>query len=1121
MAATIQSLRNAGTPLIGVSRDDLRPGDIMTVSAVNVATTYSWSMAFKPEGSAAAFSGDPNTATPGDFTVDLEGPYLIRLVADVGLPTQTEEFVALRFLTIFADLQLVAAGEQNQSGVPVPVDAGSTGWADAQNRNIQVLLGFIAKVSSSGRILYVDANALGGTAAPDPITGLVEGYGDYATVQAAIDAAEAAGAGLATPWLVVVRPGLYIQDVLFKPHVHVMGLPGNNTGGITDQIVSLRCSNVGSTGTHEVTSSLSSDRTVLTNLTLENNSSSPTAASLRVTGPGEAIFHRCNIAQNGIGATVGAALGVEDGVVLLDHCEVQTPTATFIDRVAVLQTGGTLRVRGGLITGTSGLSLNPDLVAGVRTELRDVRVDSTGAAGSFAIRSSARYLLLEYARIQVASGDPLLIHPSGAAFAGGSPSADVRLTVRWSYIEGMVVFNTAGLSGDSLLELGSSEYTSINLPGGSPTVLTATTKATSLFYNNATTGITAENVQDAIDEVHALAVLVTTLDDAYDGGVGGGLGRRILADSGAVEIVDAPAPSVIPPPGNSDGRLRVVGGVEVGSIGEPELDLDPNPYGQGPMLRMGRLVVPNNAPFLADALVLGASSGTPNYRNFNLRVGTESSEGGTRIGRLILRGGDAYDNGGVTPDAASVYVQAGTAKDAAAGEAGNIFLVPGLSTFGAAGGIIMARAQDAVAAVLTAAGAFVGGVAGNINFATNMGGFTLAIGAGDNLAAVLAAFNATGQVTAVDSGGGVIELTSFATGPNSLVYFLVDDQGGLLDIALGVFDGVAQVDGSWPSTLTMGILADQEIAFGIGGGAGPMIYNATTGKLTVPGVIDPTAIIYDTAPPIVAGASKGVTFVGDGTGGSVLGNFYYRYEGGALQNLSAGGGGSFWPDPLPNDTPILIGVTPGPGGQADFRFTTSGGIGSTGIWRGLDTFVEPVIGQDQMRVGGTHTSESEPSTAFGGAGANVLQTFSNGTMILSADQGPNSTWSGVISGSVTIPTTVGGDTLEIQIEVALAVDAAGDGDLLVSSGAHDVVNGDIAYFYYTITRQSAPANTLTVSGWIFIGTPGAVGALMLLTPFSYRGVQDWTAEMEFRVNAVWSTENANSCQLNDSSFRLF
>ena len=146
MAASIQSLRNGLTPKIGVSREDLRPGDIITVSSVNAHTTYSWSMAFRPGGSTAAFSGDPNTAAPGTFTVDLEGPYLIRLVADVGLPTQTEQFVALRYLTLFGDLQLVAAGEQNQSGVPVPVDAGSTGWADAQNRNIQVLLGFIAKV---------------------------------------------------------------------------------------------------------------------------------------------------------------------------------------------------------------------------------------------------------------------------------------------------------------------------------------------------------------------------------------------------------------------------------------------------------------------------------------------------------------------------------------------------------------------------------------------------------------------------------------------------------------------------------------------------------------------------------------------------------------------------------------------------------------------------------------------------------------------------------------------------------------------------------------------------------------------------------------------------------------
>ena len=185
--ATIRSLRNGITPVIGASRDDLRSGDVVAVNSVNAHTTYSWSIAYKPPGSAASFSGSAANPSPGSFVVDAEGPYLVRLIADLGLPTESEEFVRLRFLTVFGDLQLVAAGEQYGGTVNVPVDAAFTGWADEQNYNLRTILGFVARVSASGRILYVDSNA--GT----------EGYGDYSSVQAAVDFATGSGAAPATP----------------------------------------------------------------------------------------------------------------------------------------------------------------------------------------------------------------------------------------------------------------------------------------------------------------------------------------------------------------------------------------------------------------------------------------------------------------------------------------------------------------------------------------------------------------------------------------------------------------------------------------------------------------------------------------------------------------------------------------------------------------------------------------------------------------------------------------------------------------------------------------------------------------------------------------------------------
>lgn len=110
MAAVIRSKVNGINPLVGVSRDDLRPGDVVTVESVATATTYSWSLAFKPLGSTATFSGSSVAQSPGTFTVDKEGPYLVRLVVDQALGTESQQFVRLRFLTILGDLKLVAGG---------------------------------------------------------------------------------------------------------------------------------------------------------------------------------------------------------------------------------------------------------------------------------------------------------------------------------------------------------------------------------------------------------------------------------------------------------------------------------------------------------------------------------------------------------------------------------------------------------------------------------------------------------------------------------------------------------------------------------------------------------------------------------------------------------------------------------------------------------------------------------------------------------------------------------------------------------------------------------------------------------------------------------------------------
>ena len=112
MAASIRSLRNGITPVDDASRDDLVVGDVVNVSALVPATTYTWVLSFIPDGSTAVFSGIATAVSPGNFTVDLPGSYLVRLTTDIGLLTESTQYVRLRFLTPDLGLRLVAAGER-------------------------------------------------------------------------------------------------------------------------------------------------------------------------------------------------------------------------------------------------------------------------------------------------------------------------------------------------------------------------------------------------------------------------------------------------------------------------------------------------------------------------------------------------------------------------------------------------------------------------------------------------------------------------------------------------------------------------------------------------------------------------------------------------------------------------------------------------------------------------------------------------------------------------------------------------------------------------------------------------------------------------------------------------
>lgn len=171
--ASIQSLRNGADPITSASRDDLVLSDVVTVSSVNAGTSYAWSLAYRPEGSAAVFSSTGTTSAilrnPGTFTVDVEGSYLLRLLFTDGTGS-SEQFVRLRALTSVGSLKLIAAGERYDV-IPVPVDATPSGWADEQNYNLNQLLGLVGATPSTVKasFSYTDSTVVVTTLNPGDV----------------------------------------------------------------------------------------------------------------------------------------------------------------------------------------------------------------------------------------------------------------------------------------------------------------------------------------------------------------------------------------------------------------------------------------------------------------------------------------------------------------------------------------------------------------------------------------------------------------------------------------------------------------------------------------------------------------------------------------------------------------------------------------------------------------------------------------------------------------------------------------------------------------------------------------------------------------------------------------
>lgn len=915
----IQTEVNAALPLTDTSRTDARSTDVITCNYVGGAfVTITWSLTFTPD----AVDGTPSTAVlsgtsgsgPITFTIDNEGTYMIRQVVDDG-STITETFVYVAFLTVFGNLRLVAGGERrDSSGVPIPVDASAEGWSDQQNQNLQILLDFVQHVSASGRIIYVDANR--GKDYSDPVSDptIAEGYADFDSVDDAIQAAifdSTFNGGVApsatSPVIVAVRPGYYVEDITFEPFVHVIGWP--STGeflGDTDYSVQLRTVSA----PHVLNVTTAPDFVHIHGVLFENVAATSSAA-LRKVGLGKAFLSQCRVLQNGDSSGQGPAVAVDVGDLVLDHCTVVQNSTTDASAVALdlSPTGPNVATVTGIrcrFEGTSATILDSNQGGGLtEANFFDCNFNQIGVAGaSFCLDSFAPVARFDTCRFTVENAATNAVR--GNPGAVGTPG-DLLIALRRSILGdpdasgdlGVDVDDT-GVIGTATLQLGSSEYDTLTL--GGTVVQEACTKSTSLFYDNTTSGIAGENVQDALDQIHAVGASIAGLDDAYDGYnfattpptrlIGGG--RVLLGDADALEIHGPGTPTAPPPEedGSGDGSLRVVQAIEVGAINAPEMALRSNFFGNGPILSLGNLIW-SDSSVGASAYVVGSQNapGGALFRNYNLRLQTFSGEGNTvtvgasaAMGSVIAMAGSAYAIAGVnSPAGGDVYVMGGNVDSAAGGltsAAGDLFLAPGLTNAPVAteefGTVHVTNPTTATAATVVAANNFVdsGAPAGSITFATSQGKVTVTfVGAevfagGGGIQEKLQL--ATGILATWPGGSTPITLTTTHTGPTAELVFISDTLSGALNTFLGDFTpggGAVFTAGTYPDTARLWGAEDQILKLDA------VLSLIQIGEASIP-------------------LGQAGFFVSDGTGGAALPDVpWYKDTAGTLFNLTTGGGG--------------------------------------------------------------------------------------------------------------------------------------------------------------------------------------------------------------------------------------
>jgi hypothetical protein len=157
-----------------------------------------------------------------------------------------------------------------------------------------------------------------------------------------------------------------------------------------------------------------------------------------------------------------------------------------------------------------------------------------------------------------------------------------------------------------------------------------------------------------------------------------------------------------------------------------------------------------------------------------------------------------------------------------------------------------------------------------------------------------------------------------------------------------------------------------------------------------------------------------------------------------------------------------------------------------------------------MCVGGQAEATAEPSENFGGTGANVETSLAELAIPKDALV-PGSTIRVRAAGIA--PTTVGSDTLRIQLKFDTTATAIGSREIILDLTAVNATDNDIYMIDALIQIRTATTAVAFVS-YQGLAAAGTATDMLLKAEFA----TDTTAETTLQVTGVWSTESANVCR---------